>query len=192
GLGWGALAIVKRENLRRIGPRILERILPILTAHDPQLKVLLHSIEKNFLHLRLHKVDVERFLRIRSVEQLTRVCSANANGLDGILGAPSGFNFDNQGSMDVDSAAPSTGAPASTSDDEDAVYNIQELLGSGHDSAAELNGVGIGQRRLSPTGQQRHSPTGPAALPTPPTTSEKIGTKRGVGLESEESPTKRR
>ncbi|KAI4266748.1 MAG: hypothetical protein L6R38_008566 [Xanthoria sp. 2 TBL-2021] len=168
------------------------RILPIITAHDPQLKALLHSIEKNFLDLRLHKLDVERFLRIGSIEQLIRVCSANANGLDGILGVPSGFNLDNQGLMDVGSAVPSTGAPASTSDDEDAVYNIQELLGSGRDSAAELGGVGIRQRRHSPTGQRRLSPTGPAALPTPPTTLEKIGTKRGVGPQSEESPTKRR
>lgn len=139
---------------------MLTRILAIIVSRDPQLKELLLSVDEYFLQslrgtdMRLRKENVERFLRIGSVGQLISVCSANANGLNSILGPSLVCSLDNndsngQGAVESNVAEQSTTAPAGTNDDDDAVYNIQELLGPGRGLAAAL---GVPMRRLFTTG----------------------------------------
>ncbi|KAL8846958.1 MAG: hypothetical protein Q9221_007971 [Calogaya cf. arnoldii] len=128
-LGRGALALVKRTTICNVHASLLTQILPIIVNGDPQLKELLRSVDDYFLQalrgtdMRLRKENVERFLRIGSVGQLISVCSANANGLNGILGPSLVRSLDNndsneKGAVKSNITKPSTTAPADTNDDE--------------------------------------------------------------------------
>ncbi|KAL8991933.1 MAG: hypothetical protein Q9169_007520 [Polycauliona sp. 2 TL-2023] len=192
-LGWGALAVVKRENVRLIGSPVFKRILPVICTHDPQLKGFFKLIERSYLqplqgpNMCVRKEDVENFLAIKSQEELIRTCAVNEHGLSGIL-RPSEKPISNGQGAAVEAniaSPPSTAAPPPgfNDDDEDAIYSLAEILGPDRTLVAETE---------NPLG--RHYPgTGPTALPTPPTTTgRRSGVKRGIGHGSEESPTKRR
>ncbi|KAL8903643.1 MAG: hypothetical protein Q9207_003792 [Kuettlingeria erythrocarpa] len=188
GLGAGALVLVKREtalhSIRRLGPEMLERILPTISANHPELTQILQTIERVYLEPlrgpdpRLQSVDVGEFMRIDSMEQMWYNCGTNANGLDGILGAgaqpcdnepTSAGRYDTTHPFGTSSNQSQADALADLDNDDEAIYNVRELLD-----------LGPGRAYLPP-----------AELPTPPPTAEISGGKRKTGPEREESPTKR-
>ncbi|KAL8917479.1 MAG: hypothetical protein Q9208_007924 [Pyrenodesmia sp. 3 TL-2023] len=181
-LGPGALAVLKRESIRCLGPEMLERILPTITAYHPELTQILQTVERVFLELlrgpdpRLRSEDVENFIRIDSMTRMWTLCDLNAHGLNGILGAQP--NDDESASAGRHDTTPPLGAVSSElqadpltniDNDEEAIYNVQDLYHQGLDRPHRL----------------------PAALPTPPPTADRSGGKRKIGPEWEESPTKR-
>ncbi|KAL8955064.1 MAG: hypothetical protein Q9193_006933, partial [Seirophora villosa] len=182
-LGSGALAVVKRESIRCLGPEMLERILPTINANHPELTQILQTVERVYLQPlrgpdpRLRSEDVAKILRIDGIARLKRECGLNANGLNGILGAqPHDVEPSSAGRLDL--SPPSSEQPPDDplADIDEACYSIAELLGPDPD-------------RPSPPPQPNDPP--PAELPTPPPTAERRGGKRKVGPEREESPTKR-
>ncbi|KAL9024264.1 MAG: hypothetical protein Q9196_006640 [Gyalolechia fulgens] len=201
-LGSGALAVVKRErsvtftsilcdfpcrpltlsSIRCLGPEMLERILPTIRAKHPELRQILQTVGRGYVQPllgpdpRLRLEDVGSFIRIDSMARMCVLCSINANGLNGILGAqadgnepPSAGQHDTTPPLGVLSNEPQADPLADLDNDGEAIYNVQELLGQG---------------------LHRPNPL-PAALPTPPLTAERSGGKRKIGPEREVSPTKR-
>ncbi|KAL9001655.1 MAG: hypothetical protein Q9188_005375 [Gyalolechia gomerana] len=89
-LGRGAVAIVKRKPLDVLGPPLLARILPIIARKLPSVCEVLEMVFKVYLdpiqsgYGLLHR-EVDRFLRIESIEQLMDECAGNANGLKGVF-----------------------------------------------------------------------------------------------------------
>lgn len=182
---------------------MLERILPTITANHPELRQILQTIERVFLQPlrgpdpRLRKADVESFLSIDSMAQLWMLCGLNPNGLNGIVGAqhPICGPYINEGGEASAATYSGAGRPSTVhattvngvspkkthaldpysdlDDDDDAIYDIQQLLGPDSDRPVTIRNV-------------------PAtALPTPPPTAERSGLKRKTGPGREESPTKR-
>ncbi len=163
---------------------MLERILPTISANHPELTQILQTVERVYLEPvrgpdpRLQSVDVGDFMRIDSMEQMWYRCGTNANGLNGILGAGAqaydneptlAGRYDTTPSLGTRSNQPQADPLADLDNDDEAIYNVRELLD-------------LGSSRLHPL---------PAELPTPPPTVENSGGKRKTGPEREESPTKR-
>ncbi|KAI4179333.1 MAG: hypothetical protein LQ346_007219 [Caloplaca aetnensis] len=172
-------------SIRRLGPEMLERILPTIRANHAELTQILQTVERVYLEPlrgpdpRLQSVDVGDFMRIGSMEQMWYKCGTNANGLNGILGAgaqpyenersTSAGRYDTTPSFGTISNQSQADPLADLDNDDEAIYNVRELLD------------------LGPS--RPHPP--PAELPTPPPTAEISGGKRKTGPEREESPTKR-
>ena len=195
------------RSIRRLGPEILERILPIITARHPELENILQAVERFYLrpfrspNPRLRLEDVGPLMRIDSIAELRKSCNSNPKGLYGILG-------------EHKSSVPEPGAhrrsesspPASKQSDRvsTALLHRASRAGSLNTSPTSdpLSALDYGndndavydtEQLLRPTPNPRVTQgntlvTGP---PTPPPTVNKSGVKRRTEAEHEESPIKR-
>ncbi|KAL8828108.1 MAG: hypothetical protein Q9170_006743 [Blastenia crenularia] len=187
-LGLGALAVLKRESIRLLGPEMLERILPTIATNHPELKQILSTIESVYLQPfrspdpRLRVENVKDFILIRSVEQMWESCASHPNGLNGILGGQAEDNNPffpgNPSTMPpmegigaLSNKPQETDLLADLDNDDEAIYDVREF----HDLDS--------------------CPKQPLAIgnfpPTPPPTAERSGVKRKAEPKREESPMKR-
>ncbi|KAL8760781.1 MAG: hypothetical protein Q9184_003052 [Pyrenodesmia sp. 2 TL-2023] len=119
---------------------MLECILPTITANDPELTEILQTVERIFPQplrspnppLRLEKV--ENFIRFDSMTRMWMSCGLNANGLNSILSAQPD---DNESTSLGDTIPSPLGALsyklpadplADIDNDDEAIYNVQEIL----------------------------------------------------------------
>ncbi|KAL9008098.1 MAG: hypothetical protein Q9173_006742 [Seirophora scorigena] len=204
-IGWGALAVIKWESIRIIGPEMLIRILPVIAANHPDLKETLLAVERVFLHplrgsdMRLCVEDVGHFLRLKNIDRLRRACADDANGLKGVLEA----KFTSLGPhvsvttawaalQTIEAASPSgavehSSAPAVAArdpDDNDSVVcdPNEQLLEA--DPSRQVTAAARGAPGKVPV-----------LLPTPPSSTRRTvrnTLKRPISPGEEESPTKRR
>ncbi|KAL8900036.1 MAG: hypothetical protein Q9192_001281 [Flavoplaca navasiana] len=201
-LGPGAIAIVRKGILRKIGAKSLNQILPQLTTDHPSLRKCLDTVNEIFLNplSQGKQLDYDRvgtFLKITSKDELFKSCERHEGGLSELFSSEDpltewniepesgslGFGTTNALTGDVEER--NTNNRPEYDVDEEPVFDIRELLAEEGRRGATTRPSGTrdadGTRGASGQGD------GPT---TPPTTGQKRS--RDADRATPESPSKRR